>query len=394
MGLHLLRRAPLHILADVVFRDPAKSRLPLSRRFLRHPGRRASSASAMASSVVKKVSGLSFPFQTPDPFLFAVYHNDAYPPGDEQMRAPRRGNGADFDPSAPYRMYHGERVPGFPQHPHRGFETITATMDGIVDHTDSLGNAGRYGHGDVQWMTAGKGIVHGEMFPLVHMDRHNNLQLFQIWLNLPASKKMVDPAFVMHWAPKVESATSPDGGTKAVVWAGELMGAKGQAPPPDSWAADPSNDVAVWFLTVRPGSSFALPPAAGGSGTNRSLYFFDGEGCVVAGRAVTSKSAIELDAGQSAEISVPASASAPALLLVLQGRPIGEPVAQHGPFVMNTRQEIQQAFSDYQRTQFGGWPWPEDAVTFPRDKGRFALVGGKEEAGPGGVAGLRGHVEL
>ena len=114
----------------------------------------------------------------------------------------------------------------------------------------------------------------------------------------------------------------------------------------------------------------------------------------MAGRAVTSKSAIELDAGQSAEISVPASASAPALLLVLQGRPIGEPVAQHGPFVMNTRQEIQRAFSDYQRTQFGGWPWPEDAVTFPRDKGRFALVGGKEEAGPGGVAGLRGHVEL
>ena len=83
----------------------------------------------MASSVVKKVSGLSFPFQTPDPFLFAVYHNDAYPPGDEQMRAPRRGNGADFDPSALYRMYHGERVPGFPQHPHRGFETIAATMD-------------------------------------------------------------------------------------------------------------------------------------------------------------------------------------------------------------------------------------------------------------------------
>ena len=102
----------------------------------------------------------------------------------------------------------------------------------------------------------------------------------------------------------------------------------------------------------------------------------------MAGRAVTSKSAIELDAGQSAEISVPASASAPALLLVLQGRPIGEPVAQHGPFVMNTRQEIQRAFSDYQRTQFGGWPWPEDAVTFPRDKGRFALVGGRKRLAP------------
>ena len=75
---------------------------------------------------------------------------------------------------------------------------------------------------------------------------------------------------------------------------------------------------------------------------------------------------------------------------MLQGRPIGEPVAQHGPFVMNTRAEIQQAFEDYQRTRFGGWPWPEDAMVFPRDKGRFALVDGKEELGPGGVEGLRG----
>jgi len=342
------------------------------------------------SSVVKKVSGLSFPFQTPDPFLFAVYHNDAYPRGNAKMEAPRRGNGADFDPSSAYRMYHGERVPGFPQHPHRGFETVTATMDGIVDHTDSLGNAGRYGHGDVQWMTAGKGIVHGEMFPLVHDDRDNNLQLFQIWLNLPASRKMVDPAFVMHWAPNVQSALSPDALTRVVVWAGELMGAVGQAPPPDSWAADPANDVAIWFLTMRPGARFALPPARNGAATNRSLYFFDGEGVHVAGRAVTSKSAIELDAGQSAELSVPATANSPTLLLVLQGRPIGEPVAQHGPFVMNTRAEIQQAFEDYQRTRFGGWPWPEDAMVFPRDKGRFALVDGKEEQGPGGVEGLRG----
>jgi len=333
-------------------------------------------------SVVKKVEALSFPFQTPDPFLFAVYHNDAYPAGDEKMQAPRRGDGADFNPAAPYRMYHGERVPGFPQHPHRGFETITATMDGIIDHTDSQGNAGRYGKGDLQWMTAGSGIVHGEMFPLVNRDGPNPLQLFQIWLNLPGRDKMVAPAFVMHWAPDISKVSSDDGGTSVVVWAGELLGAKGAPPPPNSWAADPANDVAVWFLTMHPGAAFTLPPAALGAGSNRSLYFFEGKGLTVGGRSLTSHSCVELDASQPAELRAPAGAAVDTLVLVLQGRPIGEPVAQHGPFVMNTRAEIQQAFADYQETQFGGWPWPEDAMVFPRERGRFAKCNGKEEFPP------------
>ena len=109
------------------------------------------------------------------------------------MEAPRIGNGQDFDDTAPYRMYHGTKVPGFPQHPHRGFETITATIDGIIDHADSVGNAGRYGQGDVQWMTAGKGVVHSEMFPLLNKSSDNPTRFFQIWLNLPAANKMVDP---------------------------------------------------------------------------------------------------------------------------------------------------------------------------------------------------------
>ena len=97
--------------------------------------------------------------ETPDPFLFCVYHKDQYPASpDGSLRAPMRGNGAHFDPHAPYRMYHGDRVPGFPSHPHRGFETITATLEGLIDHADSHGNGGRYGGGDLQWMTAGAGV--------------------------------------------------------------------------------------------------------------------------------------------------------------------------------------------------------------------------------------------
>jgi redox-sensitive bicupin YhaK (pirin superfamily) len=128
--------------------------------------------------------------------------------GDGKMQAPRRGNGADFDPRSPYRMYHGDRIPGFPQHPHRGFETVTATMEGTIDHTDSVGNAGRYGHGDLQWMTAGKGVVHGEMFPLVNDKSPNTLRLFQIWLNLPRVNKMVDPAFAMVTYKQMHCCTS------------------------------------------------------------------------------------------------------------------------------------------------------------------------------------------
>ena len=103
-------------------------------------------ASSAAASAVKSVGALGFPFKTQDPFLFCVYHKDLYPVGNaSNMFAPRKGNGADFDWSAPYRMYHGERIPGFPQHPHRGFETLTLVQEGVCDHTDSLGAAGRYG---------------------------------------------------------------------------------------------------------------------------------------------------------------------------------------------------------------------------------------------------------
>jgi len=118
---------------------------------------------------------------TIDPFIFCVYHKDKYPAGGESMEVPGvLGNGMDFNSDADYRMYHGRRVPGFPQHPHRGFETITATLEGIIDHTDSKGNAGRYGDGDLQWMTAGSGVVHGENFPLINTDSPNSTRFFQI----------------------------------------------------------------------------------------------------------------------------------------------------------------------------------------------------------------------
>ena len=329
---------------------------------------------------------LRAPFETPDPFLMAVYHKDAYPAGDGKMQAPRRGNGADFSGQGGYSMYHGDRVPGFPQHPHRGFETITATLQGYIDHTDSQGWSGRYGEGDLQWMTAGRGVVHGEMFPLLHSDRPNPTRFFQIWLNLPPEHKMVPPAFVMHWASQIATVRH-ESNASVIVWAGELLGATPLAPPPDSWAARPEHAVAVWFVSLPAGGSTITLPAVNTTlvgDVNRAIYVLEGEEMTVGGEPLRGRSTCRLDPTKSAVLRGPAGINAPTVeALVLQGRPIGAPVAQRGPFVMNTQAEIKQAYADYQRTQFGGWPWPENAMVFPASKGRFASVDGVELSPPG-----------
>ena len=158
----------------------------------------------MADDVILQTVPLGAPpWPTIDPFLFCVHHVDAYPSGNLHLGpdAPLGGRtiGQDFANVDGWNMYHGSVVPGFPSHPHRGFETITYVRRGLVDHSDSLGAAARYGRGDVQWMTAGKGIQHAEMFPLLDQDGDNPMELFQIWLNLPAEDKMVEPSYKMLW---------------------------------------------------------------------------------------------------------------------------------------------------------------------------------------------------
>ncbi len=319
---------------------------------------------------------LGFPWQTLDPFLFAVHHDDQYPAGNASfgpaVSLDDRDLGSDFTVKDGFRMYHGEIVPGFPGHPHRGFETVTIVRRGLIDHSDSLGAAARFGRGDVQWLTAGKGIVHSEMFPLLDQTQPNPLELFQLWLNLPAASKMVEPHFSMLWDHAIPRHTETDAGgrtTEVTVVAGTLGDAKGPPPPPHSWASHADADVAIWSIVMQPGAAWTLPAAV--RGTNRVLYAFGGgvRGITVDGTAIAKGTGVHL----RADASVPIVAGPDgADLLLLQGKPIGEPVVQHGPFVMNTRQEIQQAFSDYQRTQFGGWPWPSPDPVHAPTEGRFA----------------------
>ena len=373
-----------------------------------------------AKMVIKNLERLNHgPMKTLDPFLFLVYHKDFYPPGDEEMglEGDARGSGSDFVPDIPYRFYHGHRIPGFPRHPHRGFETITATLDGIIDHTDSIGDAGRYGKGDLQWMTAGSGIQHAEMFPLVNADEENPLRFFQIWLNLPSWKKMSEPDFVMHWKDDVKKIRKGKE-YEIVVWVGQFGDVKVNsnlsATPKNSWAGDEANDVGVFYVEIYAEKSreeVRVPKARIESEASRYLYFVEGEEMMINGREkIKKRTGCELDASQSFTVKCTklsqsqeshttrksfdssirdsdrsrssSSGKNKCAFLILQGRPIGEPIRSSGPMVMNTNEELRKAFQDFDRTQFGGWPWKSNDVVFPRAKERFMRVGGKETFAP------------
>ena len=323
---------------------------------------------------IKQIRPLGFPWETADPFLFCVYHDDKYPAGNEAMGPAAslsgRDIGQDFAGKDGWRMYHGDTVPGFPRHPHRGFETVTIVRRGLIDHSDSLGATARFGHGDVQWLTAGRGVEHSEMFPLTQRDTANPLELFQIWLNLPAANKFSAPYFSMLWAdaiPRVKTQDDSGRTTEVTLVAGALGNTHALTPPPDSWASRADADLAIWTIRMEPNAKWTLPRTS--AQANRVLYFFSGSSIRIGGETVRPASSVTLVADQDVALE---NGELEGELLLLQGRPIGEPVAQYGPFVMNTQQEIQQAFADYRRTQFGRWPWDNNAPVHARTRGRFA----------------------
>ena len=252
----------------------------------------------MNDQAVLSVKPLGFPWETPDPFLFCVYHEDTYPKGNEILGpdAPLAGReiGMDFEGLDGWRMYHGDVVPGFPRHPHRGFETVTIARRGFIDHSDSLGATARFGGGDVQWMTAGRGIVHAEMFPLLDQNGPNPLEMFQIWLNLPGADKLVEPYFTMLWSHTIPTVTFRDAAentTAVTVIAGKLGEVGAPSPPPGSWAARPDSEVAIWTIKMEPHAQWVLPGAT--QGLNRTLYFFQGDGLHIGETPIAPASAVQ-----------------------------------------------------------------------------------------------------
>jgi len=332
--------------------------------------------------MINNIKPLGFMWETRDPFLFCVHHNDAYPVGDGKMGPAAslsgRNIGQDFDQKDGWNMYHGRQIPGFPAHPHRGFETVTVVLDGLVDHHDSAGAAGRYGNGDVQWMTAGSGLQHSEMFPLVHENQPNPMELFQLWINLPARSKTAEPAFKMLWSesiPVIKSHDKEGRQTETRVIAGNFEKTSAPAPAPDSWAAQSTNQVAIWVITLEAEAEFVLPSSK--AGVNRDLYFYEGSSINIAGQKIPGYHAVELTTPDKVKIK---NGGEQSRILLLQGMPIDEPVVRYGPFVMNTQAEIQKAFDDFRSTQFGGWPWDRNDPVNPVEQGRFArYADGREE---------------
>ncbi len=336
----------------------------------------------MKKADIIRINPLGFPWETENPFVFCAYHKDKYPPGNNTLGPDTslegRRIGQDFILKDGWRMYHGKTVPGFPVHPHRGFETITIVKQGFVDHADSLGSAGRYGAGDIQWMTAGKGIQHSEMFPLINKKRENKVELFQVWLNLPKANKFTEPHFKMLWndsIPMIKEQDSNGKITEINLISGIFKDVAAPEPTPDSWAANSENEVQILTVKMQANSKWILPKS--GPDLNRTIYFYQGDLLQIQGESITVNRSVQVKSDVDIYIQ---SYEEESFLLILQGRPINEPVIHQGPFVMNTEDEIIQAYYDYQETQYGGWPWKKAEHVHKRKKSRFAIhANGKEE---------------
>jgi redox-sensitive bicupin YhaK (pirin superfamily) len=261
---------------------------------------------------------------------------------------------ADLDPFVHLdQMGEVEYAPGEPKgtpwHPHRGFETVTYMIDGVFEHQDSNGGGGVITNGDTQWMTAGAGILHIEKPPAWLVAQGGLFHGFQLWVNLPAAQKWAAPRYQDIRANEVALASSPDGGALVRVIAGEVAGHAG---PGSTYSP-----MTLVHATLSPGARLVLPWRPD---YNALVYAMAGQGSIGAdARPIQTGQLAVLGAGDAITIAAAATqeSRSPNLdVLFLGGRPIGEPVAWMGPFVMNTREEVLQAVADYQAGRLGSIP--------------------------------------
>lgn len=245
-----------------------------------------------------------------------------------------------LDEMGPIDYAPGQAV-GAPDHPHRGFETVSYILEGELEHEDSVGHRGRLGPGDVQWMTAGAGVIHSEM-PSRRVQREGGrVHGFQIWVNLPARDKLMAPRYQEVPAAGIPEGRSADGLARVRVIAGEALGARA--------VIDTRTPIVFQDWTMQPGARVEQALRADHDGF---VYVFSGA-AEVGGQRVGDGQLARLGEGDAVRLANSAAATSPARFLLLAGVPLREPVARHGPFVMNTPAEIEQAFRDYQSGRMG-----------------------------------------
>jgi redox-sensitive bicupin YhaK (pirin superfamily) len=249
-----------------------------------------------------------------------------------------------LDEMGPSDLSPGE-AKGAPDHPHRGFETVTYMLSGNMEHRDSHGNAGAIGPGDVQWMTAGSGVIHSEMPGERFTQSGGRMHGFQLWVNLPRRDKMMAPRYQEVPASKIPAASSPDGQVRVKVLAGESLGARA--------VIDTRTPILYLDVTLAPGARFSQPVPAN---ENAFAYVVEGSGSFGAGAVKAGDEQLVLFGNDGDQVTLEASPAGPLRVLLIGGAPLGEPVARYGPFVMNTRSEILQAVEDFQSGRFGRIP--------------------------------------
>lgn len=323
----------------------------------------------MQNNLIYNITPIEFRLDLKDPFIFTAHHVDHFPAGNSEM-----GPQLHSEREGQYQMYYGDVVPGFPEHPHTGFETITLVEQGVVDHFDSLGNGGRYAAGDVQWLSTGNGIEHCEMFPLIHEDQENPFELFQIWFNSSPEQKKQDPAYKMMWREYMPHATVQDAEQRQTdirVVSGYFKDVAAISRPVHSWAAADENRVNIYMMTLAPHAEITMPATTASS--NRFAYFYQGSTLEIAGKSIDFRHLVELKSDSEIQLK---AGDQEARILWLEGEPIGAPFAMRGPFVLNSDDELNDAFRRYRATHFGDWPWSSSAPVFKREQVRFASYEG------------------
>ncbi len=232
---------------------------------------------------------------------------------------------------------------GAPDHPHRGFETVSYILEGEAEHEDSAGHRGKLGPGDVQWMTAGRGVVHSEMPSRVMREQGGTIHGFQIWVNLPARDKMMEPRYQEIPAARIPEGRTEDGRARVKVVAGEALGVRA--------VIETRTPITYHDWTLAPGASVDVPLP---EEMNACIYVFQGRARVGAeAREIEEGQLAVLGEGRSVRLACAEDAAGEARFLLLAGVPLREPVAWYGPFVMNTQDEIEQAIVDYQAGRMG-----------------------------------------